>query len=51
MIGAARERKAGLPDLDTSAFRPPESQGVATNKVIEEFVRQVQASNSKRKRG
>ena len=50
IIGAARERSAKLPELDTSAFRPPESPRLTTNKDIEEFVRQVQASNSKRKR-
>ena len=51
MIRAARERKAGLPDLDTSAFRPPESQRATTGKVIEEFVQQVQASSSQCKNG
>ena len=51
MIRAARERKAGLPDLDTSAFRPPESQRATTGKDIEEFVQQVQASNLKCKNG
>ena len=51
MIRAARERKAGLPDLNTSAFRPPKSLRATTKKDIEVFVPQVQATNSKCKNG
>ena len=52
IIKAARERSqsAELPDLDTSAFRPLERRRVTTNKNIEEFLRQLDASNSKQKR-
>ena len=49
IIRAARERSALLPELDTAAFRPPEGLQSTTHKDIEEYVRQVHASKSKRR--
>ena len=51
IIRAARERSALLPELDTTPFHPPEISRFSANKDIEEYVRNVQARNSKRKRG